>query len=497
MASIRETLGNKNDWFLVAALAFGLIPWKMFHEANFFFLSGMSFDASDMNRAFFCCVSGIVGAAAGLLMFRLIATRIRELPDALVLGIWTALMVCLGGMIDASLMLWKSVVLVCVFHFLLNIGFFIFLMQAVCLGASMERQRVAAIMALGVGSYALVHLVLGFIPGGGPYSLPLLTVGLELVCIIGCALCCLPVIRNEHARESQPANADDARADKPSAGLPAPLLVHLAAYSFVLGLIHNLASGVVSVPYQKISPDHLGVAVAVAIFVVLFVLEKGPGRIWTKIRMVVYPIAMLGVILLPFATDASSTVSVFMDGCATACYFMICLLVCTGISQRVAMSTCDFATRAGVWAMLFVAAGITVGSQLKANLLLDPAIPNGIVFATLTALVFVLLVAGTFWVGDDRNAALLWGLEEKLPPKGAEPREDPLQDRIGQIISQYGLTKRESEVLELLAVGKRPNQIAEMLVVSMPTVRSHIRTMYEKLGVHSHTELMTLVEKNS
>ena len=50
------------------------------------------------------------------------------------------------------------------------------------------------------------------------------------------------------------------------------------------------------------------------------------------------------------------------------------------------------------------------------------------------------------------------------------------------------LTKREREMLELLAKGYRYKEIADQLFISFETVRTHIHNIYEKLHVQSRTE---------
>lgn len=50
------------------------------------------------------------------------------------------------------------------------------------------------------------------------------------------------------------------------------------------------------------------------------------------------------------------------------------------------------------------------------------------------------------------------------------------------------LTKREQEVLGLLAEGYRYKEIAAALFISEETVRTHVRNLYEKLQVQSRTE---------
>lgn len=50
------------------------------------------------------------------------------------------------------------------------------------------------------------------------------------------------------------------------------------------------------------------------------------------------------------------------------------------------------------------------------------------------------------------------------------------------------LTPRETEVLELIAMGYRNNEIAEKLFISYHTVVNHIRNVYEKLAVSSRSQ---------
>jgi DNA-binding NarL/FixJ family response regulator len=51
--------------------------------------------------------------------------------------------------------------------------------------------------------------------------------------------------------------------------------------------------------------------------------------------------------------------------------------------------------------------------------------------------------------------------------------------------SPAGLTRREHQVLRLLTMGQTNLQIAEQLVISLPTVNTHVGSIYTKLGVTS------------
>jgi LuxR family maltose regulon positive regulatory protein len=54
------------------------------------------------------------------------------------------------------------------------------------------------------------------------------------------------------------------------------------------------------------------------------------------------------------------------------------------------------------------------------------------------------------------------------------------------------LTARELEVLKLIEAGCSNQDIADDLVISMPTVKRHISNIYAKLGVESRTQAVSL-----
>jgi DNA-binding NarL/FixJ family response regulator len=84
--------------------------------------------------------------------------------------------------------------------------------------------------------------------------------------------------------------------------------------------------------------------------------------------------------------------------------------------------------------------------------------------------------------------SLLVGLLMRLPrDKAAAYQEEKGWER---------LTMREQEVLELLATGKTGSEIAEELHIAPLTVRTHIRNLMSKLGVHSRLEAVTFGMKN-
>jgi len=52
-----------------------------------------------------------------------------------------------------------------------------------------------------------------------------------------------------------------------------------------------------------------------------------------------------------------------------------------------------------------------------------------------------------------------------------------------------GLTQREREVALLVADGLRSREVAERLTIAPQTVKSHLKTIFDKLGVRNRVEL--------
>lgn len=66
--------------------------------------------------------------------------------------------------------------------------------------------------------------------------------------------------------------------------------------------------------------------------------------------------------------------------------------------------------------------------------------------------------------------------------------------RCQKVAAGYKLSEREGEVLHYLAKGRNAQFISEQLNISAYTVKTHVYHIYQKMGVNSQQELITIVD---
>jgi len=101
---------------------------------------------------------------------------------------------------------------------------------------------------------------------------------------------------------------------------------------------------------------------------------------------------------------------------------------------------------------------------------------------------FLLIIAAFIASG----AALAFGAWKKIK---SVPRT--LGGDLETVISGFGLTEREEEILRLVLRGARNRDIEKALYISSSTVRNHISNIYRKLGVRNRLELINRVGRDA
>ncbi|MDR2197037.1 MAG: helix-turn-helix transcriptional regulator [Coriobacteriales bacterium] len=106
-----------------------------------------------------------------------------------------------------------------------------------------------------------------------------------------------------------------------------------------------------------------------------------------------------------------------------------------------------------------------------------------------TVMTFLYLLLATVLSGTD--IAHGWG---SVRLGTAEYLSLAMNSACEKLAVEFSLSDREKEVLLLLIRGRTRRYVSEQLNVSEETAKSHTGRIYAKLSVHSHTELVNLVE---
>lgn len=85
-------------------------------------------------------------------------------------------------------------------------------------------------------------------------------------------------------------------------------------------------------------------------------------------------------------------------------------------------------------------------------------------------------------------------LSDAVAPASTPVAQPSLDERIGELASAYMLSARETEVFRLWATGHTLKYIQEKLYLSPSTVKTHVRHIYDKTGVHSRSEIVELLD---
>jgi two-component system nitrate/nitrite response regulator NarL len=87
------------------------------------------------------------------------------------------------------------------------------------------------------------------------------------------------------------------------------------------------------------------------------------------------------------------------------------------------------------------------------------------------------VVAGEFWIGRGN----VQGLIQALQMAHSAPPEDP--------VKRFGLTARELEVINTIVEGYSNKEIAHRFSISEQTVKHHLSSIFDKVGVSNRLEL--------
>jgi DNA-binding CsgD family transcriptional regulator len=97
-------------------------------------------------------------------------------------------------------------------------------------------------------------------------------------------------------------------------------------------------------------------------------------------------------------------------------------------------------------------------------------------------------------ISETTLGAVLEKAQSEAPAEGQRSQGRFLA-ALEKLAAERDLSHRETDVFKYLAMGRNTNYIAAHLHISYHTVRTHTHNVYVKIGVHSRSELMDLVDQ--
>ena len=223
----------------------------------------------------------------------------------------------------------------------------------------------------------------------------------------------------------------------------------------------------------------IGCGIVAAGLIALLVVK----RVWNRSFILVYELFVLPVTFVSFYTSQASGDLWFLHMLivdstykVTLFYVMMTPFLFPKGARKGNSSTpllCSFAFMIAIRA-LFVGLHASLSASLYASLTVVVVLAT---FAAGGALSFLIM---------QRQATR----REAGEAAAAEAVRAGLEERCAAVAARFDLTPREREILVLLAQNYRAPYIAEKLVVSQSTVKTHMRNLYGKLDVHSQAELL-------
>lgn len=355
---------------------------------------------------------------------------------------------------------------------------------SLCVGLFLSRlsaDRIVPAVVMAFLAYCIVDMALWFVPGFAGVS-----------AFIVCAPVALALSLRESREVIEAASEGGAPADmaitQPSSFLP------LAGTFFVCLFLFRIAFG-----YSLRFFEHGGVplpgfvgAVPV-VFLAAAVVVFSRGRFLPDLATQLSVLLVLaGFFVASGFGAASAEMSVGLLSAGNTLFDMVAWSVLASVAMRnVHGSMAVIAWGRGVSGI-----GTIVGAAF--GVWSTKAFADNEHAAILVAGAFVLLFVGYALIGlkDFSFAGAVEGVVPLVEEPEAKTSEEEFEERCAAIGDRCGLTPREREVFAMLARGRNREYIQEQLVVSRNTVKAHVKHVYAKLGIHTHQELLDMVEGN-
>lgn len=257
------------------------------------------------------------------------------------------------------------------------------------------------------------------------------------------------------------------------------------------GLASGLAGSVLLNPDGQGAVHRIwatGVAGAVILGLALLRPEKFDARFLAQACV---PLALATCVLMPAAWSNAGFAVSFLVKLAYVWFTIFAIMLLANLAFRFGVPTLRMFAIARACSEGAIFLGVTMRGFLQSSGLSQD---GTVLLISACAGVVAVCVCVLLWrseraVNADWGAA---GIEVASGERVMGPRER-LIVRCEQLAQMHALTARETEVLTLIAQRKTRSEIEQELFLSQNTVKTHVRHIYAKLGIHSKSDVYELV----
>lgn len=254
----------------------------------------------------------------------------------------------------------------------------------------------------------------------------------------------------------------------------------------ILGFVYQYAWTFVSVNDLAALSFAIGEAFAVALIFLLASMPNSHSFSVSRVFRMLCPIACIATVPLFFVSGIPQLLLMGIDSAIFNLFIILLMPLCASIGKRKCLSIPWLYAAAASVINLFPTLGFAVGSVPLVR-------ESAALYITIFVLIVGLFVAAFLADRETDDLDLSLGGSYGNAPQNAPAIAGRTQIAL-RISEEYGLTKRECEILELILLGRNTPNIAEELVISANTVKTHIKRIYQKIGIHSRQELADLTE---
>ena len=291
--------------------------------------------------------------------------------------------------------------------------------------------------------------------------------------------------REEAVDEERKGTAETSEEASPITSLVVPGL-YVLILSFAYGMLDVVA---MASPVASLSgfASQVGGLVAIVAFIVY--INRGARR-YAVLLNVALAVVATGVLFLPFLPQGYSVTLVVLAHMGWEVALLVIYTLAIGAARG------SDASLLGWSAIVFALPrpALLAGSLAAAFL----AAEGQFAFTQMVVVAFALLyliIMGVAVLRNREQRAYQRALRRKdeLIRRYREAQRDLQELACEELAAAHGLTKRETELLRLLAQGRDASYVERTLFLSRNTVKSYRKSLYAKLGVHSQQELIDRV----